>query len=139
MHVHGLNSLAVPYFVGNPGMCQQRWSQVITLSSAEHSSNWLHQLTVKSQFSDLLESLVVTTDRFMTGSRTPSGPSGRSSAHGAKPRIAAAPLVWSAALRVNKDIFIQACIEYVAIRPNLCLAYIFDFQSRAEPRVYTPR
>jgi hypothetical protein len=82
---------------------------------------------VKPQFSDTLESLVVTTDRFMTGSRTPSGPSGRSSAHGAKPRIAAAPLVWSAALRVNQDMFIQACIEYVTIRQNYRLVYTTDF------------
>jgi hypothetical protein len=93
---------------------------------------------VKSQFGDLIESLVVTTDRFMTGSRMPSGPSGRSSAHGSKPRIAAAPLVWSAALRVNQDIFIQASIEYVATRPNSHLVYIYDFQSRKEPRV-SPR
>ena len=71
----------------------------------------------------------------MTGPRTPSGPSSRSGAHGGKPRIAAAPLVWSAALRVNQDIFIQASIEYVAIRPNSRLVYIFDLQSRAESRV----
>ena len=75
----------------------------------------------------------------MIGSRNPSDPSGRPSAHGTKPRIAAAPLVWSAALRVNQDIFIQACIEYVAIRPNSGLVYIFDFQRRAEPQVLPPR
>ena len=93
---------------------------------------------MKPQFSDLIENLVVTTDRFMTGSCTPSDPSGRSSAHGAKSRIAAVPLVWSAALRVNRDIFIQASIEYVVIFPNSGLIYVLDLQSRPSARVSPP-
>jgi len=46
---------------------------------------------VKPQFSDLIDNLVVTT----------------------KLRIAPVPLLWSAALRVDQAIFIQAYIEYV--------------------------
>jgi len=69
-------------------------------------------VSVKPQFSDLIDNLVVTTDRFITGSRTrAASTSARSSAHGAKPRITPVPLMWSAALRVHQDIFIQASIE----------------------------
>ncbi|KAH9041170.1 hypothetical protein EDB84DRAFT_1474633 [Lactarius hengduanensis] len=61
-----------------------------------------------SRFIDLIDNLVVTTDRFITDSR---GPSARSSGQGAKQRVGAVPLAWSAALRVNHDIIIQASIE----------------------------
>ena len=73
---------------------------------------------VRSQFRDLIDNLVITTDRFLTGSRTASANSSQSSAQGTEPLIAPVPLVWSAALRVNRDIFIQASIEYVAFVPN---------------------
>jgi hypothetical protein len=52
MRVHGSNSVAVPYFIGNPRMCQQKLSRVITLSSAEYSSDdsitsqWSHNLVI---------------------------------------------------------------------------------------------
>jgi len=36
-----------------------------------------------------------------------------------KSRIDPVPLLWSAALRVHQDIFIQASIEYVDFQPNL--------------------
>ncbi|KAI9456381.1 hypothetical protein BJY52DRAFT_1417161 [Lactarius psammicola] len=61
-----------------------------------------------SRFVDLLDNLIVTTDRFVTDSRAPSA---RSSGQGAKQRVGAVPLAWSAALRVNHDIIIQASIE----------------------------
>ena len=74
------------------------------------------------QFSDLIDNLVVITDRFMTGSRTraASAPA-RSTSQVSKPRIAPVPLLWSAALRVHQDIFIQASIECVDFLPNLIL------------------
>ena len=77
----------------------------------------LYLFTVRQGFSDLIDNLVVTTDRLMTGSRATSTERWR--AQGAKPRIASTPLVWSAALRVNRDIFIQASIEYVAFSLDL--------------------
>ncbi|KAI9456397.1 hypothetical protein BJY52DRAFT_1187915 [Lactarius psammicola] len=61
-----------------------------------------------SRFVDLLDNLIVTTDRFITDSRAPSA---RSSGQGSKQRVGAVPLAWSAALRVNHDITIQASIE----------------------------
>jgi len=56
----------------------------------------------------------------MTGSRSraASAPA-RSSSQVSKPRIAPVPLLWSAALRVHQDIFIQASIEYVDFLLNL--------------------
>ena len=76
---------------------------------------------MESQFSDLIDNLVVTTDRFITDSytRTASAPAAMSSAYEAKPRITPVPLLWSAALRVHQDIFIQASMEYVKFLPNL--------------------
>ena len=81
--------------------------------------SWLYLFTVRRGSSDLIDNLVATTDRLMTGSRATSIPAERWRAQGAKPRIAPAPLVWSAALRINRDIFIQASIEYVAFLPDL--------------------
>jgi len=77
---------------------------------------------VNPQFRDLIDNLVVTTDRFMTGSRTraASAPA-RSSSQVSKPRIAPVPLLWSAALRVHPATFIQASIEYADFLPNLIL------------------
>ncbi|KAN0125392.1 hypothetical protein V8E53_015527 [Lactarius tabidus] len=61
----------------------------------------------KGRFSDLIENLVVTTDRLITGSRGPT----RAGAQGGKQRLGAVPLSWSAAVRVDHDIIIQATIE----------------------------
>ncbi|KAF8265742.1 hypothetical protein EI94DRAFT_1734896 [Lactarius quietus] len=57
---------------------------------------------------DLIGNLVVATDEFITGSRTPST---RAGVQGTKQRVGAVPLAWSAAVRVNHDIIIQASIE----------------------------
>jgi hypothetical protein len=64
------------------------------------------------RFIDLIENLVVTTDRFITVSRAPST---RAGVQGEKQRVGAVPLAWSAALRVNHDTIIQASIEYVVL------------------------
>ncbi|KAH8979845.1 hypothetical protein EDB92DRAFT_328520 [Lactarius akahatsu] len=61
-----------------------------------------------SRFVGLIDNLTVTTDRFITDSRAPFT---RSGAQGEEQRIGAVPLAWSAALRVNHDIIIQASIE----------------------------
>ncbi|KAF8489086.1 hypothetical protein F5888DRAFT_1731195 [Russula emetica] len=66
-------------------------------------------VSVMPQYGGLLNNLIVTTDRFIMGSRT--APSSRSSSQGAKPRIAPAPLVWSVALRASRDITIQTSID----------------------------
>jgi len=76
---------------------------------------------VRPDFSDLIDNLVAATDKLMTGSQAASTSAERWRAQGAKPRIAPVPLVWSAALRVNQDIFIQASIEYVAFLQDLIL------------------
>lgn len=61
---------------------------------------------------DLIDNLVVTTDRFITNSHVSST---RTGIQGAKKEVTAVPLAWSAALRVNHDIVIQASIGYVAL------------------------
>ncbi|KAI0269641.1 hypothetical protein BGY98DRAFT_286349 [Russula aff. rugulosa BPL654] len=66
-------------------------------------------VSVMPQYGALINNLIVTTDRFIMGSRI--APSSRSSSQGAKPRIAPAPLAWSVALRASRDITIQASIE----------------------------
>ncbi|KAI9438740.1 hypothetical protein H4582DRAFT_2076367 [Lactarius indigo] len=76
------------------------------------------------RFIDLIDNLVVTTDRLITGSR---GPSGRSSGQGTKQRVGAVPLAWSAALRVNHDIIIQASIEVGRSRYWRSLLSSLDF------------
>ena len=49
----------------------------------------------------------------------------QSSSQGQKPRVAPVPLLWSAALRVHQDIFIQTSIEYADFLLNfISLAYI---------------
>ncbi|KAF8259212.1 hypothetical protein EI94DRAFT_1042662 [Lactarius quietus] len=65
---------------------------------------------VSARFIDLVDHLVVTTDSLITDSRARSA---RSSGHGAvqRPEGGAVPLTWSAAVRVNHDITIQASIE----------------------------
>ena len=79
------------------------------------------------QFSDLIDNLVVTTDGFMTDlhARTGGSDPSQSSSDVSNPRIAPVPLLWSAALRIHQDIFIQASIECVDFLPNfISLAYI---------------
>ncbi|KAN0127123.1 hypothetical protein V8E53_015061 [Lactarius tabidus] len=61
----------------------------------------------KGRFSDLIENLVVTTDRLITGSRG----STRAGAQAGKQRLGAVPLSWSAAVRMNHDVIIQSTIE----------------------------
>jgi len=63
-------------------------------------------VSVKVQFGDRIQKLVVTTDRLITGSRA-----ARSGTQGAKPQIDPVHLVWSAAVRVHPSLFIQASIE----------------------------
>jgi hypothetical protein len=83
------------------------------------SGPFLNVFAVDSRFHDLIDKLVVTTDRFMTGRRTVSTTFAQLRAHMAKPRVAPVPLAWSAALRVCQDIIIQASIEYVTYLPAL--------------------
>jgi len=54
----------------------------------------------------------VTTDRFILGSQ---GPPAGFGVQGEKLRVSAVPLAWSAALRVGRDIVVQASIEYVVL------------------------
>ncbi|KAN0136727.1 hypothetical protein V8E53_005497 [Lactarius tabidus] len=61
----------------------------------------------KGKFSDLIDNLVVTTDRLITGSRG----STRAGAQAGKQRLGAVPLSWSAAVRMNHDVIIQTTIE----------------------------
>ncbi|KAN0136738.1 hypothetical protein V8E53_005508 [Lactarius tabidus] len=60
------------------------------------------------RFVDLIDNLVMSTDSFITASCALSTQAG---VRGAKQRIGAVPLAWSAALRANHDIIIQATIE----------------------------
>ena len=83
-----------------------------------------HLCVVKSQFHDLVDDLIVTTDRLIMDSRPPSTSSARSSVRGTKGRIAPVPLMWSAALRVSRDVIIQTSIEYVLLFHLLSRSYI---------------
>ncbi|KAH9051687.1 hypothetical protein EDB87DRAFT_749098 [Lactarius vividus] len=62
----------------------------------------------KPRYTDLIEKLVVTTDRFIMGAR---GPSAGFGVQGELSRVSAVPLAWSAALRVSRGIVVQASIE----------------------------
>ena len=70
------------------------------------------------QFGALLNNLIMTTDQFIMGSRTASALSAQSSSQGTGRRISPIPLAWSVALRVSRDIAIQASIEYVVSLPT---------------------
>ena len=63
----------------------------------------------------------MTTDRSIMGLCPVSTPSAWSNSQGMKPRIAPDPLAWSVALRVSRDITIEASIEYAVYLPNLIL------------------
>ena len=82
---------------------------------------------VAPQFGGLINNLIMTTDRFIMGSRTVST-SARSSSQGAKPRISPGPLVWSVALRASRDIIIQTSIEYVVHLPPFILFINLTFR-----------
>ncbi|KAF8272135.1 hypothetical protein EI94DRAFT_1796529 [Lactarius quietus] len=66
------------------------------------------QISDNTRSLDLIENLVVATDRLITGLRPSSTPA---RVQGTKQRVDDVPLVWSAAVRVNHDIIIQASIE----------------------------
>ena len=130
-HTHTVNSCAVPCFAGKLGMYQQSSFLVIThsLRNVPRTSSFV--FVVMPQYGALINNLIVTTDRFIMGSRT--APSSRSSSQGAKPRIAPAPLAWSVALRASRDITIQASIEYVVYLSTLILLICFGSQDWTEP------
>ncbi len=131
-HTHNANSCAVPCFARKPGMYQQSSFLVITITLFGIVLGRHHLLTVVPQYGALINNLIVTTDRFIMGSRT--APSSRSSSQGAKPRIAPIPLAWSVALRASRDITIQASIEYVArcLSVDTHLIYLFCFSGLDE-------
>ena len=118
-HTHSANSCAVPCFAGKPGMYQQSSFLVITCTFSGMFLGRHCLFAAMPQYGALINNLIMTTDRFIMGSRT--APSSRSSSQGAKPRIAPAPLAWSVALRSSQDINIQACIEYVVCPLTLFL------------------
>ncbi|KAH8994195.1 hypothetical protein EDB92DRAFT_1944025 [Lactarius akahatsu] len=62
----------------------------------------------KPRYVDLIERLVVTTDRFIMGAPGPLMGFGN---QGEQSRVSAVPLAWSAALRVSRGIIIQTSIE----------------------------
>ncbi|KAH9018536.1 hypothetical protein EDB85DRAFT_1897124 [Lactarius pseudohatsudake] len=74
-----------------------------------------------SRFIDLIDNVAVTTNKLITNSRAPSA---RSSGQGAEQRVG---LAWSAALRVNHDIIIQASIEVGRSRYWRNLSSSLDF------------
>jgi len=128
---HSANSCVVPCFAGKPGMYQQSSFLVITFYSFGIVLGRHHLIAEISRYGALLNNLVVTTDRFIMGSRA--APSSRSSPQGAKPRIAPTPLAWSVALRSSRDITIQASIEYVIRHPLLISFICFGSQGWTKP------
>ena len=108
-HTHSAKSCAIPC-LEEPGMYQQSSFPVITFTLSRVSLGRHCLSLVMSRYDALLNNLLVTTDRFIMGSTAPSS---RSSAQGARLRIAPTPLAWSVALRASRDITIQASIEYV--------------------------
>ena len=66
--------------------------------------------------------------------RTVSAPA-RSSSRPSKPRVAPVPLLWSAALRVDQGVFIQASTEYVDVLPNL-ISFIYLVHRVGRSREY---
>lgn len=63
-------------------------------------------------FVDLIDHLIVTTDRFITNA--PAGVA-QSSVEEARRRVGVVPLAWSAALRVNHEIIVKTTIAYVIL------------------------
>ena len=112
-------------------MYRQSSFLVITFTVFGMSLGRHNLFAVMPQYGALVNNLVVTTDRFMMGSRT--APSSRSSSQGANLRIAPAPLAWSVALRVSRDITIQASIEYVVCPMTPILFICFGSQDWTVP------
>jgi len=130
-HTHSANSCAVPCFAGKLEMYQQSSFLVITFTLSGMSFRHHRSFAVVPQYNALINNLIVTTDRFIMGSRT--APSSRSTSQGAKPRIAPAPLAWSVALRASRDITIQASIEYVVCLSTLISFICFGSQDWTKP------
>jgi hypothetical protein len=65
------------------------------------------------EYADLIEKLVVTTNRVIRGSCGPLA--GSDAQEGKKSQISAVHLAWSAALRVGHSIVVGASIEYVGL------------------------
>ena len=130
-HTRSTNSCAVPCFAGKPGMYRQSSFLVITFTLSGKSLERRRLFEVIPQYGALINNLIVTTDRFILGSRT--APSPRSSSQKAKPRIAPVPLAWSVALRASMDITIQASIEYVVCLSTIISFICFGSQDWTEP------
>ncbi len=130
-HTNSANSCAVPCFAGKLEMYQQSSFLVITFTLSGMSFRRHRSFAVVPQYNALINNLIVTTDRFIMGSRT--APSSRSTSQGAKPRIAPAPLAWSVALRASRDITIQASIEYVVCLLTLISFICFGYQDWTKP------
>jgi hypothetical protein len=130
-HTHSANSCTVPCFAGNPGMYKQSSFLVITFTLSRMSLGCHRLFAVMPSYSALFNNLIVTTDRFIMGSRNT--PSSRSSSQGAKSRIASVPLAWSVALRASRDISIQASIEYVVCLSTLISFICFGSQDWTKP------
>jgi hypothetical protein len=77
-------------------------------------------LSVVPSFTDLVENVVMTTDGFIPGARDRWA---GFAVQDERQRASAERLVWSAALRVCRDIVIQASIEYV----ECAYAYAYRF------------
>ncbi|KAI0285610.1 hypothetical protein BC826DRAFT_1189613 [Russula brevipes] len=85
---------------------------------------------ISRKFGDLVDKLVVTTDKFIMNSRA-TYPPARSREPGTKSRISPIPLAWSAALRQCRDIIIQTSIEVGRYRYWRSLWSSTDFQNRS--------
>jgi hypothetical protein len=85
-------------------------------------------VVVKSQLGDLVDNLVVTTDKLIKGLATTSLSSSPSNVQRNKLRISPVYLAWSVALRACRDVIIQTSIEYV--NPLLILVSFIYFVPR---------
>ncbi|KAI9439394.1 hypothetical protein BJY52DRAFT_1217284 [Lactarius psammicola] len=73
-----------------------------------HKDSRVLPVSERPRYADLVEKLVVVTDRCILGSP---GPSAGFGVPGEKSRVNAVPLAWSAALRASRDIIVQTSIE----------------------------
>ncbi len=127
-HTHNAYSCAVPCFAGKPGMYQQSSFLVITFTFSRMFLGCHRLFTVMPQYSALINNLIVTTDIFIMGFRTT--PSLRWSSRTFEQRITPTRLAWPVALRVSRDIIIQASIEYVVSLSTRIPSICFVFQYR---------
>ena len=105
-HTHSAKSCAVLCLEGKPGMYKQSSFLVITSTLFGMTLGHHHLFAVMPQYGALIDNLIATTDRFITGSDITT-PSSLSSSQGTKPRIARAPLAWSIALRASRNITVN--------------------------------